>query len=378
MFFTGNISSPNKVLYTENVNLTTPRQYLTSNQTEPTLLVAETNRMSPGATIVISALIKSGQDEPYYVSASYDQGSANKCSPGLPSLSKFHSFPKICDSGTIPFNSQDLIIATIISAISFIIALKYKKIHVNWKKHYDRINQLTGVDILLALPVIIISSVFILYICEEIPLSVLLASTVLLASNIISDGISGLTYTSSGMYHLNDGIAYSVIFVFISFVARSIIAFVIARVIINMFKSRPANGTTSNSGVLIKLDKYQETKLFYLSFAIMGLPLWSIVKLFFNSVFMVLDPSSLFAIIILIEVIRMSVLVFLLLNRLVKSDHFETKSLMLLRYVLAGVLATSGIFNLIVVLTILSANPNILGYHEGYHGILKLYRITCR
>jgi hypothetical protein len=51
----------------------------------------------------------------------------------------------------------------------------------------------------------------------------------------------------------------------------------------------------------------------------------------------------------------MAALVFLLLNRLSKPDitkyHFETKTFKLLRYVLAGVLTTSGIFNLIVVLT---------------------------
>lgn len=89
----------------------------------------------------------------------------------------------------------------------------------------------------------------------------------------------------------------------------------------------------------------------------MGLPLWSIVKLFFSSVFIFVDPASLFVLIIIIEIIRMSVLVFLFVSRLEKSntrkDH-ETKKLKLLRYVLAGVLATSGICNLIVALTIFS------------------------
>jgi hypothetical protein len=370
MFFSGNISSPSLVLYDENVTLIVPRENLTFNQGlrefEPTLLVIETKRLASDTTIIVHTLIKSSPFEPYYISASYDQGSINEYYPGLASLSKFH-FPTIIRSThALSFNAVVLIIASILSIVSFVVSMRYKRININWKKYYGYITKLTNVDILLAFPIVVLSSVLILYICEELPLSGLISSNVLKPpGDVTLSRFDSIITDFSGKMHQNDRVAYSLVFVFLSFISRSIIAFLIVKIVINKLKATPdrrVNDNTNNSTVSINLDKHQENKLFDLSFAIMGLPLWSIITLFFSSrVFYFVNPSSPFIIVVIIEVIRLSVLAFVIPRYMTKgrnktNGNFQNNTLKAIRYTLSGVLTLSGIFNLIVVMSIFSSD----------------------
>lgn len=114
------------------INYTIPfhNENITSvNLERPTSLVAEMNRLSKDATVIINTTVLkkdvvTAGDSPnkyYSVSATFDQGTNTISNLGSTTI-------KIEDANVIPFNLRLIILATVLALICFLMGLIYKRI----------------------------------------------------------------------------------------------------------------------------------------------------------------------------------------------------------------------------------------------------------
>ena len=172
----------------------------------------------------------------YYITATFDEGSQTYPEiTGYDILSE--RFPNILagqqDSQIIQFL---LIIFVVLCAISFTIAITHRSIKEKIKRERRESRKWKKIkfDLFLAVPIIVLSSILVLYVCEEIPRSIVLQSLIIppldategasIDQEVVT--IGNISYTQ-GTLLLSAGIFWTV-----SFFARSLLTYYIAKIII--------------------------------------------------------------------------------------------------------------------------------------------------
>ena len=320
LFFYSNITDFKTVIFGEDMEVN--NQF---NDGIPSLLVVNTSRLSHNAIIVIRIWTHSEENVPYYISATYAQGSNYYSSyhfKGKPA--EIATLPDV-EAGhrdDVPEERRLLIILLILSAVSFAVALGYKKIYHLTHSETPKGGALIYTDSLsnkrdisFGIAVIILSSLLIFFVFEELPLS-LLASLDLVTP---TDVIMGETL------RLSDIILSSIIFSVISFLLRGLIAYLVTKRLV---------GTDQQTYGIRNLKAF--------SLLIMGWPLNSITVLFFNQSINV-QLTYLFLIMFGIEILRMSLLVIVVPR--IKDEHLNT-ILNGMKYIAAVIVAITGIIYL--------------------------------
>jgi DNA-binding beta-propeller fold protein YncE len=485
LFFFGRIMNYSSALYSENMTLNPEpikSQMLQSQSNNypqiknqnldqqskngvPSLLVANIPRFAKDAMIIIYVWTDTDETDPFYVSATYDQGSNEYPSPALkdPQFNALRNasfnYPSILSGRSdVPLDEQILIGASILSVIFFAIALIHKRIrgitkndnakfateledelttihniieknpgydqilhsdtwdsknndikrqifnsddykcvnnfyrrlkernfqalqkktgetitpynkdcfdlvnqalNIDWPHYINASDKGVRVDHFLAIPIIIISSIFIISISEYFPYTFLgLVQPIDLTLPSVSlftqlQTIDGRFFTQ---YEL---LIYSIIFVSIAFIVRSIIAFVIAR---EIAKRLIYSSSADNSREFDAVFKLRTSKLLRYSFLIMGLPLYSIIKLFFSQS-LSLPPLYLFIIVLAIDIVRMYVLAVVVPKISIKQETVIKG----LYYIAAASAAAAGILYIVVGYNIVRVLTGIIAsYKDRY------------
>src|SRR5215203_1306576 len=245
--------------------------------------------------------------DPYYVTAIFDEGSKTYPVFGATDIESGR-FPNILAGRDEAQTTERLLITSIIlSAIFFTIAIKF--------------------DLFLALPIAMLSSILIFYICEEIPLTALL-HYLIIPPHDVTDGPSIATIVSykSVDYRQGDLLLTAFIFWGISFFARSVLSYLIAKLLIEKFHKEKLINTLY---------------LKYSTVFIMGVPLASAMMLFFSKSTYSISPVYLFFLFLVIDMIRMSLLVIVIPKITIKSNK-------LLNYGLNALSLVTGLLQLLL------------------------------
>jgi YVTN family beta-propeller protein len=446
MYFFSNVINSSAILHNVMVKPDTDLNKTITKQgvAEPSLVTERLPKLPRDAMIITYVWTDADADKPFYISASYDQGSTDLPSRNYFSQSNSYGssqsilYPQIYAGRNtgIPFNIEIIIIASILSAISFAIALGMKRtkhsinkndrqkildfeneiskvenivaknvayngffssrtwdsilsnqvkrrlfdnpehyklvedfymelkkrnvewsqkridflklkeynencfylarnaLNIDWTKYYETHNIDWILNHFFFLPFIIGSSVFILYIFEIFPLSLIFPSLIILPYDVtlptelllrITTIDGSMTFTQ---YEL---LIYSIIFCTFSFVVRSVVAFKISKIIINRFE-------------LLSIDEkraYDYDHLLKFSFLIMGLPIYSILYLFFYQSIPI-SLINLTMVSLVLDIIRMSVLI-LVIPKLKMAKQTINK---LMYYAAATTTVLSGILHI--------------------------------
>jgi len=271
--------------------------------------------------------------DPYYVTAIFDEGSKTYPVFGATDIESGR-FPNILAGRDEAQTTERLLITSIIlSAIFFTIAIKYKKIKeiINERREGRKWNEIKF-DLFLALPIAMLSSILIFYICEEIPLTALL-HYLIIPPHDVTDGPSIATIVSykSVDYRQGDLLLTAFIFWGISFFARSVLSYLIAKLLIEKFHKEKLINTLY---------------LKYSTVFIMGVPLASAMMLFFSKSTYSISPVYLFFLFLVIDMIRMSLLVIVIPKITIKSNK-------LLNYGLNALSLVTGLLQLLLFVTLL-------------------------
>jgi hypothetical protein len=146
---------------------------------ETSLIVGEMARLSPGSMTIFNASVDANKYDPYYISVTFDQGSTS-FPAFIPPDIESRRLPNILSGNEGGYAVQQLIIiSSVLCITSFTVAVIYKRIKEKIRvKREGRIHQIKEFDFFNAIPVIIISSILLLYVCEEIPKYVLVPSII--------------------------------------------------------------------------------------------------------------------------------------------------------------------------------------------------------
>lgn len=337
-YFNGSVSNPTLYFSGEVIsdpevkNISGPQ----NTKTKGSLLRWDIPRLAPGQMIIFNVWSTATKFDPYYVTAIFDEGSSTYPVFGSADIESGR-FPNILagreDAQTI---QRLLIIFVVLCAVFFTIAITHKRIKNIVKKRTEGRKWEIEFDIFLALPITILSAILILYICEEIPLSLLLNSVITPPLDV-TDGPSidtEVTYRTV-TYKQGDLLLAAGIFWGISFFARSLLSYLIAKMIIKrLYKER------------YEKNPIPKQYLASASIFIMGVPLASSITLFFSKSTYSISPVYLFFFFLLLDIIRMSALVILIPNVSMKSNK-------LLNYGLNAISLISGLLHLLLFITLL-------------------------
>jgi YVTN family beta-propeller protein len=393
LFFFGNITHYSKVLSDESINIT---QNVSENLAMsgvidariPSELSAYIPRLAPDAMVVIyvwaepwASIDPSDPSSfiiPYYIAASYDEGNVDYSSfrqfdptNVISNLPQLHNVEK-----ELPLSHRISIITLILSIIFFAIVVRFRRMRqlreMNKRKQMslDTYSQnLTDkaeikIDIYLAIPAILIGAIFVFFVFEVIPKSLVIPDLIANPFDIIAatqipinqevtsfDGRIVVPYVP---------LVLAIVFCVIVFIIRGLMAFQIAKLIVKFSTVSNINnkGAVVSSHTLIKPI---ERQLFVYSFILMATPIYSIISLFFP-VSIALSDDQLLLLTLAIDIIRMMVLI-LIIPRLVVGDTILIKTL----YRTAGVIsALSGILQLVPGFLILRTLDQILHAQIGY------------
>jgi hypothetical protein len=320
----------------EKQDITAPQSTLASGQ----LLRWNISRLPPDAMIIFNVptdkINSATKFDPYYVTAIFDEGSKTYPVFGTADIESGR-FPNILAGREEEQTTQRLLVTSIIlCAIFFTIAIKYKDIkNIIDKRRKGRKWSEIKFDLFLALPITMLSSILIFYICEEIPLTALLHYLIIPPLDV-TDGPSLDETVSYKTVDYRQGHLLLNAFIFwgISFFARSLLSYLIAKLLINKFheefKEKPIN------------TRY----LALSSIFIMGAPLASTMMLFFSKSTYSISPVYLFFMFLVIDMIRMSVLVIVIPKISIKSNKP-------LNYGLNALSLAAGLLQLLLFVTLL-------------------------
>jgi hypothetical protein len=329
VYFNGDIADHDTFFTSETVEGPKITKRTTEAQ-EMSLLRWDIPRLAPGALMTFLVTTDEARKfDPYYVTATFDEGSQT-----YPQITGYdiqsERFPNILagrqDTQTI---SLLLITFVVLCVISFTIAITHKNIKDIMKKRRESSKwKKIKFNMFLAVPITILSSILVLYVCEEIPRSILLQSLIIPPLDA-TDGASieqtvveirGIVYTQ-GTLLLTAGIFWS-----ISFFARSLLTYFIAKIIIKRLYP----------------DKHLPKRfLASASIFIMGEPLASSIILFFNKSTYNTEPVYLFFLFLVLDIIRMLILVLLIPKIFVKNND-------LLYYGLIAISLVTGLSQLLL------------------------------
>jgi hypothetical protein len=328
MYFYGSMTRADSFFASE--TLEDPKvEQLAMTPKDMSLLRWDIPRLAPGALMIFYiSTDNANKFDSYYITAAFDEGSKT-----FPEFSvhdiQSERFPNILagrdDSQTIQLL---LILFVVLCAISFTIAVTHKSIKDIIKKRRQRRkwNEIEF-NLFLAVPITILSSIFILYVCEEIPRSIVLQSLIIPPLDATEGAaidtpitIRNITY-SQGDLLLGAGIFWS-----ISFLARSLLSYFIAKIIIK--KLYP--------------DKQFPNRFLAASCVfIMGEPIGSSIILFFNKSTYNIEPVYLFFLFLVLDIIRMLILVLLVPKIFLKNNN-------LLYYGLIAISLVAGLLHLLL------------------------------
>lgn len=338
MYFFGNISNPTPFFTGEEIgapiveNVSSPQDA----QIKGSLLRWDIPRLAPGAMIIFNVWTTATKFDPYYVTAIFDEGSKTYPVFGSADIESGR-FPNILagreDAQTI---QRLLILFVVLCALFFTIAIAHKKIKYIIKKRSEGRKWEIEFDLFLALPITILSAILILYVCEEIPLSLLLNSVITPPLDV-TDGPSIDTEVpyKTVNYKQGDLLLSAGIFWGISFFARCLLSYLIAKLIIKKLYKEKYNKNPIPDQFLASASIF-----------IMGVPLASAITLFFSKSTYSISPVYLFFFFLVLDIIRMSTLVILIPNVSMKSNK-------LLNYGLNAISLVAGLLHLLLFVTLL-------------------------
>ena len=181
MFIRADINHWTPILHSEEIEKT-----LTINYENWSLLAVHLPRFTSGAVTILRIDVKDATVvTPYFLAAAYDQGS-NQFPNFLPADIQEGRFPDIMAGRSDPIQLV-IIVSLILSALAFAITF------IGIGKLREEIGSRVPINkenIIWFAPAIIISSVFLLYIFEEVPRTLLISSLILNRPADVTTGLS--------------------------------------------------------------------------------------------------------------------------------------------------------------------------------------------
>jgi hypothetical protein len=348
MFFFATVKDVQVLLNSSNYILTI------ANNTQPSAIAIRVANLTQNEMIAARVWYEwtnTTKFDPYYISATYKEGSA-----------QYPVFrPVDIESGRLPniiigrsettLVDQILIASSIISIIAFITAAAHRKV----KEKYDRISKKSLVevtkeaDLFLIIPLTILSAIFVFYCFESLPRSFLIPTLI----PVLLDVTTGPPLNATaGIY---DGIEYrqgellgaAFLFVILSAIARTIVSYLIAKKII----TKLGGGT------------FRHTRNFFIdSLLIMGAPISSIFILFFSQSLYSIPTVYFFTIFLVIDMIRMLILVLIVPKIHLKSN--KPLYFILGAITIVGSVVSLLLFALVNKVVRTGFQPLDLGYHN--------------
>ena len=361
MYFFGDITDYT-VFFTDEKE---PSLNETNTTGETSLLIGEMPRLAPGAMTIIYTWVTSSKYDPYYISATFDQGSASFPVFSPPDIESGR-FPNILSGNEGAYIIQQLIIVSAaLCIVFFTIAIAHNKIKEKIRvKREGRIQKIKEFDLFVAIPIIIISSILLLYLCEELPKSILVPNIILppidvtdgasLSTDIIYKGIK---------YGQDELLAIAVVFWVIVVIARVFLSYLIAKSLISkLYSDDPRR----------QLSKSSKNNLKVACISIMSVPIDLTISLFFIKTTYTISPTYLFSIFLVMDIIRMLILVLIIPRISLKSNNFFYNTLSGIG-ILSGIIHVSLFFTFIRLDTIY-INNNIQSQflQEGWYYVFLL------
>ena len=303
---------------------------------EASLVVGEMARLAPGAMTIINASVNTNKYDPYYISATFDQGSTS-FPAFIPPDIESGRFPNILSANEGGYVVQQLIIiSSILCIVSFTIAVVYKRIKEKIRlKREGRIHQIKEFDLLVAIPIIIICSILLLYICEELPKYMLIPSVIPPPIDITEGASLDAAFKYSNVeYKQRDLLSGAGIFWVIVVIARIYLSYLIAKILIpKIYASDPRWQLNESSKNILKIS----------SIIIMGVPIDLTISLYFVKVTYVISPTYLFSIFFLLDIFRMLLLILIIPRISVRTNNLFYHTLSVIS-VLSGIIHVSLFF----------------------------------
>jgi hypothetical protein len=313
IFFVGNFTQAQPVLYDENVTLQKVFRYH-----QPSAVIAYMKKLARGATIIIdvnaptnSHIHNATAGDSLYVSAAYDQGS-NKLSILNNTQINLRIFPNFSrGQNQTPIDSSVLALASIVAAITFALAF------VDWiRRQRDPEKQkVFKLDLFLILPITIIGTIVILVVFDELVRNSIVPSLFIPPSDVRSVPLSDKIIFEDGRTAMQSTVfGLAIVLTIIIFMARSLIAYLIAELIIRVREKEGFNEIIKGGGRIRYTSRIvhpYRKRLFCLSMLLVGIPIESIIRLFFYNSVAYFSSFYLFLIFLFIDIIRMSVLMLL-------------------------------------------------------------------
>jgi hypothetical protein len=368
MFIRANITHWTPILHSEEIEKNS-----TINYEKWSLLTVDLPRFTSGAVIILRLDVKNATIvTPYFVSAAYDQGSS-QFPNYLPADIREGRFPDIMTGRSDPIQLV-IIVSLILSALAFAVTF------IGIRKLREKIGSdfpINRDNLIWFAPAIIISSVFLLYIFEEVPRNLLISSLILSRPADVTTGLSVLSNPEGSPY--NQGILLLGAFAFcgISWFARGFIGYLIVKKIISKLSR---NYSKDDKIGLKQLNHFIDSRRFrWLSYFLIGTPFYSFVLLFLPKSVESLYSASLFMIFLLFEIAIFLILTLvmpkLFFKNYVQSDgHMRTD---LLYYPLVVFSILLAILHFIVVVSLLKTFTSNSVVLESIYGLFWTLLIFC-
>jgi len=330
MFFKANITKAVPVIYDQSVRML--EKGVDTNGNNISFAKAYLPMLSPNAQFVIDVWTNGHNGDSYYVSATYDQGSSSiwhinsKDSTIFPNISAANSQP--------PIDSHILLIAATVSVISFALAF----VHVLGRRLDPKEKGKIIRKIFIVLPASIGGSAFMLIIFEELIRLSVVPSMFLPPLDITHSRLSDTIHNYNTYGHMSQFLAleYATALILIIFITRTIIAYIISWGVTKLVHPRQ---TTSIDRAFSKLIDENTTvdflkdfkthgKLHLLGYSalIVGLPIESILALFFYQSIAYLSSIYLFLIILVVDISRMIFLTYHIAEREINISPHKIKT----------------------------------------------------
>ncbi len=327
MYFFGNIKKY-AVSFTDEKLLSLKEE---NTDGKKSLIVGEMTRLSPGAMTIINTWVNANKYDPYYISATFDQGSAS-FPAFIPPDIESGRFPNILSGNEGGYIVQQLIIvSSVLCIFSFTVAIAYKKIKEKIRvKREGVLYQGKQFDLFIAIPIIIISSIFILYACEELPKSILVPSIIPPPIDVTEGASLNAEFNYKGIeYQQRDLLGIAGTFWAIVVIARISLSYLIAKSLVSkIYEKDPRWIINDSSTNILKIA----------CITIMGAPIDLTISLFFVKVTYIISPTYLFSLFFLMEIFRMLILILLIPRISIQTNN-------LFHHTLSGISLLSGIIH---------------------------------
>jgi hypothetical protein len=327
MYFFGDIK--NKTVFFTDEKEPSLNEINTTGETS--LLIGEMPRLAPGAMTIIYTWVNSSKYDPYYISATFDQGSASFPVFSPPDIESGR-FPNILSGNEGTYIIQQLIIVSAaLCIVFFTIAIAHKKIKEKIRvKREGRIQKIKEFDLFIAIPIIIISSIMLLYVCEELPKSILVPDIILPPIDVTEGAALDTDIPYKGIkYGQDELLAIAVVFWIIVVIARVFLSYLIAKSLISKLYSNDPRW---------QLSKSSKNILKVACISIMGVPIDLTISLFFIKTTYTISPTYLFSIFLIVDIVRMLILILIIPRISLKTNNF-------FYHTLSGITILSGIIH---------------------------------